>query len=63
MCEKELQHKLCDVGDVDAESGSDINTPQKNDSNILTAKMLSSVMSNTQSKKYPNKLSMKVLLG
>ena len=36
MCEKELQHKLC--GDVDAESGFDINTPQKNDSNILTAK-------------------------
>ena len=26
------------VGDVDAESGFDINTPQKNDSNILTAK-------------------------
>ena len=36
MCEKELQHELC--GDVDAESGFDINTPQKNDSNILTAK-------------------------
>ena len=36
MCEKEVQHKLC--GDVDAESGFDINTPQKNDSNILTAK-------------------------